>query len=461
MKKQTTLWIVICAYAICIIGGYFITKMIIDKKDLRLRRAAYNSLEDFFSSQNRFINIGYSGKTVSYEQILIPPKPQLVRNPKTFLDSLEYSMNDSYGRRLAEWNDEYGDLRKLYKLKPKYVSEQSWNSDNQWSGWLFYGFETANKMNITEFQIYPYEVGQKKQSDEWGYYFMPSIQEAVDDAFEFHTTNSKSSYINDIVRNGEIAISTLRNKVDNDYYELWSYDNMCKWQGKEYVDSIIRWTDWSKYPVPHHLLPCEYSYVDGLLVRDYYCGGMYNGYYSVRNKYVTLGYWDIKYNWYWNPKAEDLKKMRIWYFGVLSTLFMACLIILLIIISKEKKINNESLKVKLLRQCNPQKLLENKPYNKELTDLANNLFQEINSTDESSETDLKELRQQAISTFGISFIEKKRLEELKRRCNPERYMKPYNAEKVSLANKLYDRLCSNDITIDEIEEIELQSKSLN
>ena len=455
MKNKRILWIVVILYVASMVAAYFITKSIVEKKDNRLRVEAYDNLQEFFSQQSRFINIGYSGKKVAYEEIPIPPKPQ--KTPQTYLDSLDFSLNP-YEKRLEEWNDQYGDLYKMYKLKPRYVSEYSWNSDKKWSGWLFYGIESNGGQYVTQFQIYPYEVGLKKQTNSWGYYYAPSIQEAVDASFEFHTSDEKSSYINDIVRHGEIDIYSVKDRVNNEYYELWSYDNFCAIAGKKRADSTIFWTNWSDYPVASHLLPCVHFVND--YNTEFYYGGMHNGYYTVRNKYVKVAIWEIKYRWLSDHKARDLRKLQIWSFGGLSLLFLACLIPLLVLIGRENKIKNESGKAKLLRLCNPQLLLKDKPYNKELTDQANSLYKDIIATSKEDQERLSELRKIAVEVFGISFIDPNEVEILKKKCNPQKYMKPYDAEKVSLANELYSRITKTGLTYEEFVEIKEESEKL-
>lgn len=447
MNKRILLWIVVVLYISSMAAAFFITRMVVEKKDTRLRVEAINSLRDFFSQQDRFINVGYSGKTVAYEEIPIPPKPR--KYPQTFMDTL-YTYLNPYEKRLEEWKEEYGDLYKLYQLKPKYVSEQSWNSDSQWTGWLLYGVE-YNGQTVAEFQIYPYEVGLKRQTEAWLYIYMPSIQEAVDESFEFHTNNAKSSYINNLVKHDDIDMNAVRDRVDNEYYRLWSYDDWCNWLGKSSVDSTISCTNWLSYPVPTYYLPCEHYINDHNSVN---CGGMYNGYYTVRNKYVRRAIWEIKYNWAWNPKATDLKNLQKWSFGTLTFLFVICLIPLLILITKEDRIKNETLKEKLIRLCNPQLLLKDKPYNKEQTDAANVLYQEIVATNEEDKEKLTELRIRATDEFGVSFINQQELEMLKKKCNPQKYMKPYNAEKVSLANELYAILNSDSLTYSEMKDVE-------
>ena len=54
----------------------------------------------------------------------------------------------------------------------------------------------------------------------------------------------------------------------------------------------------------------------------------------------------------------------------------------------------------------------------------------------------------------------KKDEELKEKVNPINYMNPYNADKVTLANELYDILCKKDLSYMEFVEVTEKSKLL-
>jgi hypothetical protein len=73
---------------------------------------------------------------------------------------------------------------------------------------------------------------------------------------------------------------------------------------------------------------------------------------------------------------------------------------------------------------------------------------------------LREIRKQAMSQLGINFISGEYLEDLRARCNPQRFMEPYNAEKVRLANVLYNRLINNKNDIEILEDIKNEINNL-
>ncbi|MBO4599730.1 MAG: hypothetical protein J5641_03220, partial [Bacteroidales bacterium] len=74
---------------------------------------------------------------------------------------------------------------------------------------------------------------------------------------------------------------------------------------------------------------------------------------------------------------------------------------------------------------------------------ANALYQRL-MTVGLGEQALKEISQTAITELGITLIDETQLKRLKEKVNPRRYMKPYNAEKVSLANELFARISKGD-----------------
>ena len=77
------------------------------------------------------------------------------------------------------------------------------------------------------------------------------------------------------------------------------------------------------------------------------------------------------------------------------------------------------------------------PYNKEKVDMANRLYKQLLDTSESSTTALKEIRGQAIQQLGVQISTKKLYQKLLKYCNPENFMNPYDFEAVQKANEYY------------------------
>ena len=70
------------------------------------------------------------------------------------------------------------------------------------------------------------------------------------------------------------------------------------------------------------------------------------------------------------------------------------------------------------------------------------------------------LQARAVLELGVILIDNEKLKDLKEKVNPQKFMKPYNAEKVKIANDLYSRLAKENLTFDEFIIIEEESKKL-
>ena len=67
---------------------------------------------------------------------------------------------------------------------------------------------------------------------------------------------------------------------------------------------------------------------------------------------------------------------------------------------------------------------------------------------------------EAIQLYGIKSVIKKEYLRLVKRCNPSRYTKPYNAEKLELANKLSSCLQKDDLSYTEFESVKNEARQL-
>ena len=155
---------------------------------------------------------------------------------------------------------------------------------------------------------------------------------------------------------------------------------------------------------------------------------------------------------------EDRNRLlKVW--GIWITVFFMLLIIPLTIKEfKVKKKKSETLYQRLVRLCNPKIFIDN--YDKEKVEKANIIYKKLLETTPDNNDALKEIQIQASSELGINFIDKAELEDLKEKVNPKRFINPYNAEKVSLANELYATLVKESITYGELIEVKERSKLL-
>lgn len=423
MKYSTIIVISLATYVLLLGGAYFGAKKYVDNKDSRLRREAYDNFDRAFSNQNKYVSIGFSGKKVAYEKTSIP--------------KYDASSLWSTNRDKEKWTEDYGDLYKMYKLIPKYTSQYSWDSDNQWSGWLLKIIEKISYDAFQVYQLYPYEVGYIKQSDSWMYNYMPSVQDAVNEAFDFHTTNEKSSYSKYL---SDKSYFDIIRSVENEYYEMYSYDWDVEVLGEHKADSLLRTRGYFTF------------YKNDLNTDKGHSGYMYNGFYKVFNHKASLYYYQIAYKSWSDPKKRDLTSCLIWLFSIITFLLLCVIIPVIIKSNKQKKEQSESLKDKLIRTCNPQRFMS--PYDEKKVAAANDIYEKLMNVSDEDIDSLIRIRKEASESLGISFIDHHIYNELLSKTNPKRFMNPYDPEKVRIANTLYTKLSNGGLDIDEIEEIQ-------
>ena len=69
-------------------------------------------------------------------------------------------------------------------------------------------------------------------------------------------------------------------------------------------------------------------------------------------------------------------------------------------------------------------------------------------------------KSQLATTLKTGLIPPEKMSELKERVNPQRFMEPYDADKVRIANELYARLMKDELTYSEFAEIEEEANKL-
>lgn len=434
MEKKTIL-IALGVYVLLMGCAYFGIKKYVDIKNDRLRSDAYETFQGFFSKQDKYVSVAFSGAKVGYEKIDIPKF-----NTTVFvnLNSQKY-----------QWEEDYGDLYCLYKLMPKFTPQISringkdslmcGDSDEQWSGWMFNIIEYIAPNAFHFYYFCPFEVGFIKQKDSWMYNNMPSVQDAVNDAYEFYVSNDNSSYLKYF---SDISIYDIINAVENEYYEMYSYDYDVKFIGKKEADARLdlRNDDFSYYSN-------DFSSRD-----DGHAGYMYNSLYKVFNKKGSIYYFQITYRDIEDPKKCDIIHYCTYVSIFLTLLFLGFIISFLYRIYVNRKKQKEGLKKQLMRMCNPKNFIS--PYDEKKVSAANDIYELLMDVSEEDIEALKLIRKKATTSLGISFVNQDLLMQLINMANPKRYMKPYNAEKVRIANQLYNRLMVGGLDVDEIEQIQ-------
>lgn len=450
MKRTTIIWLLVLVYVLCGVGLYFGSEKYVENKTNRLLSEAQNNLKNYFAQQDLFIYVGYSGKSVAYEEIQVPKYEDIALSP-----------NNRYKNK-GDWDEAWGDIYKAYKLKPRYTSDNSSDSDRQWSGWLFNGLAKVSDDCFRTFQVFPYRVGYRKQAQPWMHNYMPSVQSAIEEAFDFNAKDEKSIYYKYIANGSNESaddlakvVNDIAKAVENEYFYCFSYEaaestwGEYKAEHNVYLMSRI----WQKYGFPATIYKAKEQYRGEF-------GYMYNNFFKVYNYIDPASYYEIKYK-FTDPRAKDKKAILIWGYAILTVLLLAAIIPLLVVEVLKRKRNNMPLKERLLLECNPTNFM--KPYDGAKVAAANELYESIVAIPEDDIEELKAKRKRVTEELGVSFVDPDLIKELISISTPQKYTNPYDPEKVRIANSIYNRLISEDLDVDEIEELqkEINEKLLN
>lgn len=428
MRRGKVIRVIIIAYVVAMSTMFFGVHEYIKSKDNRLRNEIHDKIDEIFAHQDQFIDIAYSGYKVGSEKISIPKKPDN-----------KISLGDYHRHLMDEWKDNYGDLYKMYRV---FYKSSDWSSPyNYEDGWNLVILKHDWEGVYMEW-IFPYAVGFKKQDYEWEYSYMPSVKTAVEDAFDFYTTNDKSTYYN-YFRKGSVdeAWSKIYD-ADNEYYFL-SKDENPRYH----------------YSPSNTLFGEQFeNYLEQSSKSPMQAGYMYNGYYKVFiAKTQPQTYTITKKEWALDADRTDL--WLIWSIS-LTVLFLLIIIPLYIIKRKHNKEKEECLYDKLKRLCNPANFISKGNYDKDKVDKANEIYAKLVSINPDDKEALNEIQIIAVKELGINLINKDKLDELLEKVNPKQFINPYNPDKLALANELYSILTKENLTFNELEDVETRSKEL-
>lgn len=440
MKKwilftTVTLWIISIPLIILGVDKY------IEAKDNRLRNDFNRAIQSIFNGRE-YIDVVYSGRKVGFEKKAIPNKPTK-RNIPQDEESIRL-LGDLDKRALNRWKEDYGDLTKMYRIK---------NNQNEWEvpyeeedGWelikMSSSYDSDGNSLLVQQWIFPYAVGYKKQDYYFGYDYAPSVRTAVDEAFEFFTKDSKSHMIENYQKGACDRIFSKIYDCDNEYYTILR-DSIPKfWQSGEPL--------WGE---PWRYAKDEYS---GRIISPMAYTYMHNGYYKVFVGLTQPTTWSIK-RWDCAVDSDRSKLLKFWLIST-SVLFAIIVLVLSISLFKKNKRANESDYHRLLRLSHPHNFM--KPYDKDKVEKANCIYKEAEQINKDDVGKINSLIQKCIDELEISFIDSVSLEELKRLVNPERFMNPYDAEKVQIANDLFAILSKPDLTYAEYVEVKNKAVKL-
>lgn len=439
MKRKNILLILWGLWFCLLVLMVFCVNFYIDKKRIKLRSELRENIERLFegqSSGNVFVtdddglfDEAFSGSPVRhYKKIAIPSRPS--KGGFKGIDSKtgkELSKFDE--KRNDDWEQSYGDLASLYELN--WGDEYPNDNDEGWNIIrIHYG--VADDDIIQTNVIFPYQVGLK--NTEWGNYY--TVEQAVNDAFEFYTTNAKSGFSNRYQKGSNRRIWSKIYDCNNEYFSIVKNEKYAGWTAG----------------IPIYR-PKDMSYEEAQRLYPYENGWMHNGFYRVFIAATQTIHYMIEENE--TAVRADRKNLLIAGGVCITILFMSLIIPLTIKERKANKVKKETLYQRLLRLCNPKSFI--KEYDKDKIDKANRLYQALLNTNSDDEDTLIKMQSKAATELGISLIDKEELNELKQKVNPKNFMQPYNAEKVSLANELYSIL--SDENLDYVRMMEVKEKS--
>ena len=217
MKRTTIIGIAFATYVVAMIGMFFGVEKYIESKDNRLRREMHDKIDELFQGRKQYVDVAYSGYKVGYEKVPIPtlPKPS-----KDLINADTTGLLGSISKEIGnEYEDNYGKLTKMYRT---HYLRSDWDSDFDYEdGWNLVVLEHDYE-GVYKTCIFPYAVGYFKQDYYFGDSYLPSVASAVNDAFEFYTTNNKSSYYGSFEKGCFNRVWSQINDAQNEYYYMLS-----------------------------------------------------------------------------------------------------------------------------------------------------------------------------------------------------------------------------------------------
>lgn len=395
----------------------------IDHKVWELELAIKKDLGTLIGNNHKLVDVVYTNHPVLYEKTSIPQSSEVMLQPYMLL------MNEKYKNiKREEIIQKYDDLESLYRLD----YGMSYEFGNKYgNGWALYILENYGS-HVQRQVIFPYAVGYKKDAN----YNSKSIPDCVNNALEFYIENKKSEY--------------------SDYFERGSYQRVMNQIFNLSNEYFYIKVNRDENPTSTLSDPLFEKHTGNSGPQCYQDGYFYTNNYKVFLARTPSTYFEIVEN---RDKIKNNKLLlEIIGFVVLTLLFFVIIRPLLIKEIRYRRVLKESLYEKIKRLSNPEQFI--KEYDKEKVDKANIIYQKLLETSPDDIEALKDLIKQAEEELGVNFVDKEKIVVLKKKVNPQKFMKPYQPEKVTLANELYSILNNEDITFEELMEVEEKSKTL-
>ena len=116
MKRGTIIGIAFIVYIVAMVGMFLGVDAYVKSKDKRLRNEMHNKIDALFEDRRQYVDIAYSSYKVGYEIVSIPakPKPVVLQDEES-----KKVLGDMNKEALKTWNDNYGNLNKMYRTHYK------------------------------------------------------------------------------------------------------------------------------------------------------------------------------------------------------------------------------------------------------------------------------------------------------------------------------------------------------
>lgn len=283
---------------------------------------------------------------------------------------------------------------------------------------------------VVQYIIIPYAVSFRK-AKYGSFEDFISIDEALNNAYDFYVKDDESDFKRNIV--ADVKHFLDKPQIDNEYFTLEIHPT-----GLPFLSNLSSYADYTQY---------VYSYANYVFIRAY------------GRQIFDLNLRDDRVK---SDKQEYIQSRttRILALGLVTiTLLIAIWCLLLYSLIKNKRNKNRTLLQRIISQSSPKKFLKN--YNSEKLNSANHIYAKAISIGESDMESIVELAKRVETELGVHLFSEEDIRTLKKACDPKRFMRPYDAERIAKANSLYARLEEKDISLTDILDIESEAKSLS
>ena len=168
----------------------------IDEKKWKLESKAEQDIENLFGKQDTYIDTYYSNNDIKYYKTNILDILLKDEELQTFWDS-----------QIAPQKDYYLDCYSFFE------------TDSINNGWELFVVKKWSPYNFITFNVYPAYVGYRIQTNSYLYNLMPSVQEAIENAYTHYPSDA------DYKKGSKRRIDNFISDFENEYFKLVRNEN--------------------------------------------------------------------------------------------------------------------------------------------------------------------------------------------------------------------------------------------